>query len=139
MTAAYGCCGQALTRFTGHPCTGPGRRSERRGSGEGRLEQVLPQVQSILAGAAAPGGGLGPYTCSVPPLEPNLHPAEAAQRQRALLLKLVRVAFFVVIATFISLAFLQHQADASAGVVALKWWAPPVVAVFLFAVALSID
>ncbi len=23
-TAAYGCCGQALTRFTGHPCTGPG-------------------------------------------------------------------------------------------------------------------
>ena len=23
--AAYGCCGQALTRFTGQPTTGPGR------------------------------------------------------------------------------------------------------------------
>jgi len=30
MTAAYGCCGQALTRFTGHPCTGPGRLRGRR-------------------------------------------------------------------------------------------------------------
>ncbi len=30
MTAAYGCCGQALTRFTGHPRTGPGRQPPRR-------------------------------------------------------------------------------------------------------------
>ena len=34
MTAAYGCCGQALTRFTGHPCTGPGRLRERRREGK---------------------------------------------------------------------------------------------------------
>ena len=32
MTAAYGCCGQALTRFTGHPCTGPGRQPARQGT-----------------------------------------------------------------------------------------------------------
>ncbi len=41
-TAAYGCCGQALTRFTGHPCTRPGRRStsvgreDSRGRGKNR-------------------------------------------------------------------------------------------------------
>ncbi len=36
MTAAYGCCGQALTSFTGHPCIGPGHRQEGVESGDRR-------------------------------------------------------------------------------------------------------
>jgi uncharacterized protein YacL len=70
---------------------------------------------------------------------PNLHPAEAAQRQKALLLRAVRVAFFIIIVTFTTLAFLEHQGDPLRSGLAQQWWLPLFAAVILFAVALAVD
>jgi uncharacterized protein YacL len=70
---------------------------------------------------------------------PNLHPAEAAQRQKALLLRAVRVAFFIIIVTFTTLAFLEHQGDPHRAGLAQQWWLPIVAAVILFAMALAVD
>jgi uncharacterized protein YacL len=72
------------------------------------------------------------------PTPPNLHPAEAAQRQRALLLKIVRFGFFILIVTFTTLAFTQNQ-DVYGSGVATKWWTPLLVSALLFALALGID
>jgi uncharacterized protein YacL len=72
--------------------------------------------------------------------DPNLHPAEAAARQKALLLRAVRAAFFVLIVTFTTLSFIQHQDNtARPGDFAQQWWLPLFAAVVLFAVALAID
>lgn len=72
--------------------------------------------------------------------EPNysLHPAEAAARQRAVMLKIVRAAFFILIATFTTLAFLQHQEGFNEGV-GTQWWLPLLVSVILFLGALGVD
>jgi uncharacterized protein YacL len=75
----------------------------------------------------------------VTPTNPNLHPAEAAQRQTSLLLRAVRAAFFILIVTFTTLAFLQHQEDPFRSGLAQQWWLPIAVAAVLFVLALSID
>ena len=75
----------------------------------------------------------------VTPTNPNLHPAEAAQRQKSLLLRAVRFAFFIIIVTFTTLAFLEHQSDPSRSGLAQAWWLPVFAAVILFAVALAVD
>lgn len=74
------------------------------------------------------------------PAEPNysLHPAEAAERQRTVMLKIVRASFFILIATFTTLAFLQHQEGFSQGV-STQWWLPVLVSLVLFVGALGID
>ena len=100
MTAAYGCCGQALTRFTGHPRTGPGRRSERvriHPSPPAYTCQVthLPAQNSAHAGDRTPRA---PSTAS--------DPLEASRRQRRLLLRLVRVSFVILFAVITGLSLI---------------------------------
>jgi len=75
-----------------------------------------------------------------PAAEPNytLHPAEAAGKQRAVMLKIVRAAYFILIATFTTLAFLQRQEGLSQGV-GMQWWLPLLVSVLLYFGALGID
>lgn len=68
----------------------------------------------------------------------RFHPAEAESRQRAVMLKVVRAAFFILIATFTTLAFLQHQEGMSTGV-GVQWWLPVLVSIALFGGALGID
>jgi uncharacterized protein YacL len=80
-----------------------------------------------------------PYTLTVSPPNPNLHPVEAAQRQKNLLLRAVRATFFILIVTFTTLAFLQHQDDPFRSGLAQQWWLPIFAAVVLFAVALAVD
>src|SRR4051794_12223710 len=93
MTAAYGCCGQALTRFTGHPCTGPGRRPARLNPilcpAHSRADQSGP-APAPAAGPAAgggtppppgPGGGGGsppPRGAAPPPPRPPAGPRGGA-------------------------------------------------------------
>jgi uncharacterized protein YacL len=68
----------------------------------------------------------------------DLHPAEAAARQRAVMLKIVRAAFFILIATFTTLAFLQRQEGLNQGL-GMQWWLPLLLSLLLFFGALGID
>ena len=70
--------------------------------------------------------------------EPNLNPAHAAFRQRALILKVVRAVFFILIATFTTLAFLQRQDQLYPGL-GVQWWLPVAVSILLFSAALGVD
>lgn len=84
-----------------------------------------------------------PPETPAPPLRSSeapdrLHPAEAASRQRAVMLKVVRAAFFILIATFTTLAFLQRQESLSQGV-GMQWWLPLLASAVLFGGALGID
>jgi uncharacterized protein YacL len=66
-------------------------------------------------------------------------PVEAALKQRALLLKVVRVTFLILIVTFTMLAFLQRMNDPLSEGLAVRWWLPLVVAFMLFGAALAAD
>jgi len=74
-----------------------------------------------------------------PPAPPALHPALIAERQRAIILKVVRAGFLILIVTFTTLAFLQHQGAPEAAGVAQQWWTPIIISILLFAVALAVD
>lgn len=66
--------------------------------------------------------------------EDFLHPLEATQRQRRVILSVIRVTFAVLILTIAAL----RAAQSTAGL-AIEWWIPVIIAVVFFAVALSID
>lgn len=100
VDAAYGCCGQALTRFTDPPCTGPDRRRDRQG-------QMVGVGQSRLAWDL---GGRRPVDCAEMASrrpQTELHPFQRVERQRAAMLKLVRAGFLIVFITTASLAILN--------------------------------
>lgn len=70
----------------------------------------------------------------------ELHPAEAAERQRANILKVVRAAFFILMVTFTMLAVLRGQgAAARYEGVSDRWYIMIVIAVVLFLTALAVD
>lgn len=70
----------------------------------------------------------------------SLSPIEAAERQRALLLRVVRLSFFVLTLTFSFLALLQvRETNQMTQSLAITWWVPVLFALALFVIALAID
>jgi uncharacterized protein YacL len=82
---------------------------------------------------------LGVGLMSTPPPNPDLHPFEAAQRQRVMLIRLVRTAFFVLTVTFTLLTILRPPRDSLSFDLAEHGWIPVLVAITLFGIALGID
>lgn len=66
-------------------------------------------------------------------------PEEAARRQKSLILRVVRFAFFTLMVTFTMLAVLRARADPDAQMLAAQYWAYVLTAVLLFAVVLAVD
>ena len=159
MTAAYGCCGQALTRFTGHPCTGPGRRRGRvEGDGSGpvtgfrvarrgpsgrppprsgafhrvRGSAYRPVPYHLFVGTHEPSSGTIPRVSS--------HEAEA--RQRTILLRVVRGSFLILFFTVTLLFLLSAESGSSSSVVAaaINWsvWVSIAVAIALLVVVIDV-
>lgn len=75
-----------------------------------------------------------PAVPSAPPPRPELHPIEAAARERAILLRLVRAGFFILIITVAILNSAQ-----TAHTLNISWWVPIVIALILVAVAFLVD
>lgn len=73
------------------------------------------------------------------PAKPDLHPAEAAERQRALLLRVVRVTYLILMVTFAALAVIQAASDPLASDVAWRWWMPIIVGTLLVGAGLAAD
>ena len=65
-------------------------------------------------------------------------PLELAQRQRSIILRFVRMAFFALITTVAILLTIQSQQEGGAKYT-LEWWQPVSLAVFLFCFAILID
>lgn len=73
------------------------------------------------------------------PPDRNLHPFEAAQRQRAFFLRLVRAAFVILTVTIATLAFIR-QIDPKVAIEQRgNWWVPLIAAALLFSLGLGID
>ncbi|MDX2130868.1 MAG: PIN/TRAM domain-containing protein [Planctomycetota bacterium] len=72
-----------------------------------------------------------------PKVEPS--PAEAAERQQSLIVRLVRVAYLILMTTFAALAVIQAASDPLASNVTWRWWAPMLFAGVLFGLALAVD
>lgn len=73
-------------------------------------------------------------------LSPGLSPIEAAERQRAMLLRVVRLSFFVLMLTFSFLALLQvRETNSITQSLAITWWVPVLFALSLFVIAIAID
>ncbi len=72
----------------------------------------------------------------------SLHPLLATQRQRSLILRVIRFVFFIIIVT-VALVTLFNEAGppgTETGIsLEVPWWLPVIIAVGLFAVALLID
>ena len=129
MTAAYGCCGQALTRFTGHPCIGPGRVPARLRI----VYTVLPTY--TLSGRLIKRENMNTGTQS----KPELLPHEAEAQQRTVLIHIVRMAFFVIMLTVTLLAVFGVD-DATDRIELQENWVVGLIAsLFLFATFLTID
>lgn len=75
------------------------------------------------------------------PPSPAPNPLEQLQRQRQVMLRFVRMAFFVLVTVVAMLLTLQSQtAETSLGTAAsLDWWVPISIAVMLFCTALIVD
>lgn len=135
MTAAYGCCGQALTRFTGHPCTGPGRLRERRRSvgKEGYARPPHPYTLHMHP----PGGPQMPAPAPVPD--------GSDQKTRSTVLTAVRMFFLILtlaVPLLTAIRFRSGEGAASRGeAVFLEnwWWLPLVIGVVFAASFLAID
>lgn len=70
----------------------------------------------------------------------SLSPIEAAERQRAMLLRVVRLSFFVLTLTFSFLAVLQiRETNQVTQSLAITWWVPVLFSIALFVIALAID
>jgi uncharacterized protein YacL len=67
--------------------------------------------------------------------EATLHPIDAAKRQRLLMLRVVRMAFAVLL---ITVAVLNSAIESTVNL-AIAWWVPVGIAAVLFAVALVVD
>lgn len=68
-----------------------------------------------------------------------LNPIEAAQRQRRVILRILRSAFFVLVITFTMLSILRPPQTELSKEVAIRWWIPLNVAVLFFLAALGVD
>lgn len=66
-------------------------------------------------------------------------PLESAQRQRTLILRFVRMAFFALITTVAILLTIQSQQGDSLTTRPLEWWQPVSISVFLFCLAILVD
>lgn len=77
------------------------------------------------------------------PARPELHPLEAAERQRALLVRILRMAFFVMMVTVTLLTVIRISDNQSTGMTQVQfralWWIPLTSAVALFVLFISID
>lgn len=71
----------------------------------------------------------------------DLNPIEAAERQRAVILRLVRVSFLALVMTFVLLAILGFQAPGYtvANGLAINWWIPLGVGLLIFFFAIALD
>ncbi len=72
----------------------------------------------------------------------RMSPYEAIQRQRAILLRIVRMGFFILTLTFTFLALLQARDSNSSATqreLAITWWVPVLFGVGLFVFAVLID
>ncbi|MFM9995906.1 MAG: PIN/TRAM domain-containing protein [Phycisphaerales bacterium] len=69
-----------------------------------------------------------------PSAHPELHPIEAAARQRAILLRIVRAGFFVLIVTVAILYSAQTTHETQ-----ITWWVPVAIAAVFVVVALLVD
>ncbi len=69
----------------------------------------------------------------------NLHPLEAAQRQRSIILRVVRIVFLILIVTFTLLAVLRGGGDPRSVELAINWWQPLIAALVLFGLAIGVD
>jgi uncharacterized protein YacL len=74
---------------------------------------------------------------------PDLHPAEAAQRQRGLIIQILRIAFLVLSFTVTFLTIVDFSNDATTNkmeiVLVDRWWIPLTGSVILFAFFLAVD
>lgn len=73
------------------------------------------------------------------PPKPELNPAEAAERQQFLIIRLVRVAFLILMTTFAALAVIQAASDPLSANVTWRWWVPVLFAAILFGLAIAVD
>jgi uncharacterized protein YacL len=76
---------------------------------------------------------------SPPPATPYQSPEEAARRQKSLILRIVRFAFFTLMVTFTLLSVLRARADPDSQLLAAQYWVYVIVAVLLFGVVLAVD
>jgi uncharacterized protein YacL len=76
---------------------------------------------------------------SQPTSHPDLHPLEAAARQRTNVVRLVRLAFFVLTVTFTLLSILRPAQDELTRHLAERWWIPLLFSLALFGFALGVD
>ena len=98
--AAYGCCDQALTKFTGHPSNGPGRHPRHRPRPH-LSDCVCCGTLAQMPDNEAPSGSDAPTTESpgAPRFEPPSVLAEQERRSQKLLLLVVRLLFLVLLVT----------------------------------------
>lgn len=66
-------------------------------------------------------------------------PEEAAKRQKSLILRVVRFAFFTLMVTFTMLSVLRARQDPQSQLLAAEYWVYLIAAVLLFGVVLAVD
>lgn len=81
-----------------------------------------------------------PYTSPVSPPNLNLHPGEALQKQRSLILKVVRATFFILLVIFTLLTIIRTgPTDPFAEVLIGRWYIVVLGSVLLFGAAIWVD
>jgi uncharacterized protein YacL len=93
------------------------------------------QTSSTSAVAAHEATGLGVVIASAAPP----HPAEVAARQRANLLRFVRIVFAVLVVTFTMLAILRAAGESKLTATTSLWWIPALAAVVMVAVVSFVE
>lgn len=68
-----------------------------------------------------------------------LNPLEAAQRQRRVILRVLRSTFFVLLVTFTMLSVLRPPPSTLSEEIAIRWWIPLNIAVLFFLAGLGVD
>ena len=68
---------------------------------------------------------------------PLLHPGEALKKQRALILRVVRATFFILLVTFTMLTVLRTGAEEP--IISVRWYIPVTGALVLFGASIAID
>ncbi len=95
------------------------------------------QAAGIPASARATPSELAPTLPIAPPAPP--HPAEVAARQRANLLRFVRIIFAVLVVTFTMLAILRAAGESKLTATTSLWWIPALAAVVMVAVVSFVE
>lgn len=105
---------------------------------ESSLRAFWPNPLHSFMTAAQPNPSRTPQSGQPNPSAAN--PLEQLHRQRSVMLRFVRMAFFVLITVVAMLLTLQSQtADTTPGAVALDWWVPISIAIMLICSALIVD